>query len=170
MPRPPPHPHTHTRSHAYTPRCTNAAMARVFALKVGVLPDQVLVTLLNDRLVAKGAMLDFATDLFADFLATEPLEELVQLVCGGGHVRREANSSVLVGRRLDWSGCWTRILNMTPNAPHIHLTRHTGAQGAPGGAPAGRVPAQQAHGEGLRGAFPRGGARGARRLPAPQER
>lgn len=30
-----------------------AAMARVFVLKVGVLPDRVLVPLLNDRMVAK---------------------------------------------------------------------------------------------------------------------
>jgi hypothetical protein len=31
----------------------SAAMARVFVLKVGVLPDRVLVPLLNDRMVAK---------------------------------------------------------------------------------------------------------------------
>lgn len=30
-----------------------AAMARVFVLKLGVLPDRVLVPLLNDRMVAK---------------------------------------------------------------------------------------------------------------------
>jgi hypothetical protein len=33
--------------------CVHAAMARVFVLKVGVLPDRVLVPLLNDRMVAK---------------------------------------------------------------------------------------------------------------------
>ena len=33
--------------------CVPAAMARVFVLKVGVLPDRVLVPLLNDRMVAK---------------------------------------------------------------------------------------------------------------------
>lgn len=56
------------------------AMARIFALKVGVLPDHVLITLLNDRLVSKGTMLDFATDMFVDFMATESIEELVALL------------------------------------------------------------------------------------------
>lgn len=55
-------------------------MSRTFALKVGVLPDRVLITTLNDRLVAKGAMRDFATDLFTDFLTTDSLEELMLLL------------------------------------------------------------------------------------------
>ncbi len=55
-------------------------MSRTFALKVGVLPDRVLITCLNDRLIAKGAMRDFSTDLFADFLTTESLPELMSLL------------------------------------------------------------------------------------------
>ena len=55
-------------------------MSRTFALKVGVLPDRVLITTLNDRLVSKGAMRDFATDMFSDFLSTETLEELMILL------------------------------------------------------------------------------------------
>jgi hypothetical protein len=40
------------------------AVALVFALKLGALPENVLGTLLNDRLVAKGTVLDFVTTFF----------------------------------------------------------------------------------------------------------
>lgn len=56
------------------------ALTRVFVLKLGVLPDRVLVPLLNDRMVAKGTILAFVTDLFSDFLATDSIDDLVALL------------------------------------------------------------------------------------------
>lgn len=56
------------------------AMARIFVLKIGVLPERVLLPLLNDRMVAKGTILAFVTDFFVDFLATESIDELVSLL------------------------------------------------------------------------------------------
>lgn len=56
------------------------ALARVFSLKVGVLPERVLPTLLEDRLVAKGTVLTFVTHFFADYLATDPVETLMDLL------------------------------------------------------------------------------------------
>jgi hypothetical protein len=55
-------------------------MSRCFALKVGVLPDRVLPQALEDRLVARGTIASFITDLFVDFLATESVESLVELL------------------------------------------------------------------------------------------
>lgn len=55
-------------------------MSRCFALKVGVLPDRVLPNALEDRLVARGTIASFITDLFVDFLATETVESLVELL------------------------------------------------------------------------------------------
>jgi hypothetical protein len=69
---PPPNPFLHV-----------PAMARIFALKVGVLPDNVLRTLLEDRLVLKGTVLAFVTAFFADFLATESTEVGGLCVCQG---------------------------------------------------------------------------------------
>lgn len=54
------------------------ALARCFVLKVGVLPDRVLPTLLEDRLVTRGTTLAFMTDFFADYLATDTVESLVE--------------------------------------------------------------------------------------------
>ena len=51
-----------------------AALARCFALKVGVLPETVLPKALVDRLVQKGTVLQFVTEFFRDFLATESVE------------------------------------------------------------------------------------------------
>jgi hypothetical protein len=56
------------------------AMARCFALKVGVLPERVLPAALEDRLVARGTIATFITDFFADYLATEGVESLVELI------------------------------------------------------------------------------------------
>lgn len=56
------------------------AMARIFVLKIGVLPERVLLPLLNDRMVAKGTILAFVTDFFVDFLATESVDDLVALL------------------------------------------------------------------------------------------
>lgn len=56
------------------------AMARCFALKVGVLPERVLPTLLEDRLVARGTIAAFITDFFADFTEAEGVEALVEIL------------------------------------------------------------------------------------------
>lgn len=56
------------------------AMARCFSAKVGVLPERVLPAALEDRLVARGTMAGFVTDFFADYLATDPVESLVELL------------------------------------------------------------------------------------------
>ena len=47
-------------------------------MKIGVLPERVLVPLLNDRMVAKGTILAFVTDFFVDFLATGSVDDLVR--------------------------------------------------------------------------------------------
>ena len=54
-----------------------AATARCLAGKLGVQPDRVLLALINDRMVAKGTILQWATVFFQDFLATESMDELV---------------------------------------------------------------------------------------------
>lgn len=59
--------------------CAAAAAARCFALKLGVQPDRVLQSLLNDRVVAKGLPLQWATAFFSDYLATESMDDLVRL-------------------------------------------------------------------------------------------
>ena len=43
-------------------------------------PDRVLLALMNDRMVAKGTILQWATAFFQDFLATEPMDELVAVL------------------------------------------------------------------------------------------
>ena len=62
-----------SESHGLCP----AALARIFVMKIGVLPERVLVPLLNDRMVAKGTILAFVTDFFVDFLATGSVDDLV---------------------------------------------------------------------------------------------
>jgi hypothetical protein len=57
-----------------------AATARVFSMKIGVLPDRVLMSLINDRMIAKGTILDFITAFFKDYLATDSMDDLVQLL------------------------------------------------------------------------------------------
>ena len=54
------------------------ALARIFVMKIGVLPERVLTPLLNDRMVAKGTILAFVTDFFVDFLATGSVDDLVR--------------------------------------------------------------------------------------------
>lgn len=49
-------------------------------MKVGVLPDRVLMSLMNDRMIAKGTILDFITAFFKDYLATDSMDDLVQLL------------------------------------------------------------------------------------------
>lgn len=64
------------RGHPLT-LCVIAATARCLAGKLGAQPDRVLLALMNDRMVAKGTILQWATAFFQDFLATEPMDELV---------------------------------------------------------------------------------------------
>ena len=49
-------------------------------MKIGVLPDRVLMSLMNDRMIAKGTILDFITEFFKDYLATDSMDDLVQLL------------------------------------------------------------------------------------------
>ncbi|GBF95620.1 hypothetical protein Rsub_08602 [Raphidocelis subcapitata] len=64
---------------------TTAAL--VFSNKL-VLPENVLITLLNDRLVAKGTVLDFVTTFFQVYLARESLDDLKTLLTKGKLVNR----------------------------------------------------------------------------------
>ena len=45
-----------------------------------MLPDRVLMSLMNDRMVAKGTILEFVTDFFQDYLATDNMDDLVILL------------------------------------------------------------------------------------------
>ncbi|KFM27342.1 Basic leucine zipper and W2 domain-containing protein 2 [Auxenochlorella protothecoides] len=47
-------------------------------MKVGVLPDRVLPTLLEDRLVQKGTILQFTTEFYVDFLSSDSVETLME--------------------------------------------------------------------------------------------
>lgn len=49
-------------------------------MKIGVQPDRVLLALMNDRMVAKGVILQFVTEFFKDFLSTEGIDDLVALL------------------------------------------------------------------------------------------
>ncbi len=49
-------------------------------MKIGVLPDRVLMSLINDRMIAKGTILDFITAFFKDYLAIDSMDDLVQLL------------------------------------------------------------------------------------------
>lgn len=42
--------------------------------------DRVLNAVMNDRMVAKGLVLHWATAFFVDFLATEPMDDLVAIL------------------------------------------------------------------------------------------
>ena len=57
-----------------------AATARCFAGKLGAQSDRVLNAVMNDRMVAKGLVLHWATAFFVDFLATEPMDDLVAIL------------------------------------------------------------------------------------------
>jgi hypothetical protein len=59
-----------------------SAAAAVFAQRIGCLPENVLTTLLNDRLVAKGTVLDFLTAFFRSFLDAAAAERAA--AAGGG--------------------------------------------------------------------------------------
>lgn len=59
------------------------ASSRIFAMRVGILADHVLPTLLEDRLVMKGTVLAFVTEFFKDYLSTESVESLMELLRKG---------------------------------------------------------------------------------------
>eukprot|EP00210_Caulerpa_lentillifera_P009685 g9240.t1 len=50
------------------------------SMRIGVLPENVLSALENDRLVQKGMILEFVTNFFKDFLSANVLDELVGLL------------------------------------------------------------------------------------------
>ncbi|EFN59008.1 hypothetical protein CHLNCDRAFT_33763 [Chlorella variabilis] len=56
------------------------ALARCFSMKVGILPDSILPKMLLDRLVLRGAVLQFVTEFFKDFLATDSVEHLLEVL------------------------------------------------------------------------------------------
>ena len=49
-------------------------------MKLGVQPDRVLQSMLNDRMVAKGLILQYATTFFQDYLSSESIDDLVALL------------------------------------------------------------------------------------------
>lgn len=59
------------------------ATAMAFAHKLGILPENMFMTLLNDRLVAKGTILEFATTFFKEFLAKDSVDDLVAILSKG---------------------------------------------------------------------------------------
>jgi len=61
-------------------RLARAATARCFASKLGIQSDRVLNAVMNDRMIAKGLVLHWATAFFVDFLATEPMDDLVAIL------------------------------------------------------------------------------------------
>jgi hypothetical protein len=61
-----------------------SASAAVFAQRIGCLPENVLTTLLNDRLVAKGTVLDFLTAFFRAFLDAAAAERAAGGAGGAG--------------------------------------------------------------------------------------
>ena len=79
-----------------------AALARIFVMKIGVLPERVLVPLLNDRMVAKGTILAFVTDFFVDFLATGSVDDLVRRL--GLFLQQQAGQLVRSGLQRDSRG------------------------------------------------------------------
>ena len=50
------------------------------SMRIGVLPENVLSALANDRLVQRGTILEFITIFFQDFLSGSTLDELVTLL------------------------------------------------------------------------------------------
>ena len=52
----------------------------MFTEKIGILPEEVLESLLNDRLVAKGTVLEVLTAIIREFLKHSSIDELVVLL------------------------------------------------------------------------------------------
>lgn len=56
------------------------ALALVFSNKIAVLPENVFAAMFNDRLVAKGTVLEVLTVFFQEFLAKDSLDDLVSIL------------------------------------------------------------------------------------------
>ncbi|KXZ51094.1 hypothetical protein GPECTOR_14g77 [Gonium pectorale] len=56
------------------------ALALTFTWKIGVVPANIFAALLNDRLVAKGTVLDVMIQFFQEFLAKDSLDDLVSIL------------------------------------------------------------------------------------------
>ncbi|KAL4437046.1 hypothetical protein ABPG75_004185 [Micractinium tetrahymenae] len=56
------------------------ALARCFSMKVGILPESILPKMLVDRLVLRGTVLQFVTEFFKEFLATDSVEHLMEVL------------------------------------------------------------------------------------------
>jgi len=57
-----------------------AATALMFTEKIAIQAEEVLESLLNDRLVAKGTVLEVLTHIMSEFLQHAPIEELITLL------------------------------------------------------------------------------------------
>ncbi|MEW5300680.1 MAG: hypothetical protein WDW36_003594 [Sanguina aurantia] len=64
------------------------ALALTFTLKVGVLPENIFQSMLNDRLVAKGTVLEVITVFFQEYLVKDSLDDLVSILTKGKVVNR----------------------------------------------------------------------------------
>jgi hypothetical protein len=100
--------------------------ALVFAHKLGALPENVLTTLLNDRLVLKGTVLEFITTFFTVYLTKEDLDDLVQLltkarVVSGGRWSVVVQVLLMGGEVGGWGrGEWWSFLSVAC----VRLVRH----------------------------------------------
>jgi len=88
--------------------------AMVFSYKLGALPENVLTTLLNDRLVAKGTVCDFITTFFQVYLAKENLEDLVTLLTKARVVNRLLDFMPPSKRSLDDFNAHFKAAGMGP--------------------------------------------------------
>jgi len=64
------------------------ALALTFALKIGVLTDNIFSAMLNDRLVAKGTVLEVFTIFLQEFLAKDSIDDLVAILTRAKVVNR----------------------------------------------------------------------------------
>lgn len=55
-------------------------MALVLQYKIAVLPDNIFAAMLNDRLVAKGTVLEVLTLFLQEYLVKESMDELVAIL------------------------------------------------------------------------------------------
>mmetsp|Transcript_22873 Transcript_22873/g.58315 ORF Transcript_22873/g.58315 Transcript_22873/m.58315 type:complete len:424 (-) Transcript_22873:283-1554(-) len=64
------------------------ALALVFQFKIAVLAENIFAAMLNDRLVAKGTVLEVLTTFLQEYLAKESMEELVAILVKGRAANR----------------------------------------------------------------------------------
>lgn len=55
-------------------------LARCFSMKVGILPESILPKMLIDRLVLRGAVLQFVTEFIKEYLTTDSVEHLMDVL------------------------------------------------------------------------------------------